>query len=373
MQLIQASIQLLDAWMTVRNGFLTKGMQQLQLSLDTFISCHSSWNIILNQMFIAETNRMLGNYDKAKENILAALEAYKEGDFFSTNEMTAIHANCQSILGAIDIELGEMEQARSNLLTSLATHQRLGTDWGTIQPLLGLGKLAYKNGEFIVARDYYLQAMTTAEKIIDHRGMALIHNNLAAVYEVIAQPTESYHHLLTSLQYCRETGDRRLTAVILNNLAYHHFRFLDNYPQAIHTYQESIQLFLDLGDLRGCAYSFYDLSKAYLKVGLLAEAHDYCSRALQTAMTLDSTPMILHALHGFVNLFARTGDLTRALQLCCLVENHPQADADTRNRAIVSRSEIETQLPPGAVASSEHWAESANLQDVIDRLILKNK
>ena len=184
---------------------------------------------------------------------------------------------------------------------------------------MGLGRLAFHQGEFLQARDLYLQALEKATNIYDHRGMALIHNNLSAVNEVIVNIPESLHHILTALKLCKETGDRRLTAVILNNLAYQQLRYLNQPAEAIRTYHECMEIFSDLGDLRGITYTSYDISKAYLKVGLLDEAWNYCLRSLNTAMTLDSIPLILHALHGFANLFANTQQPERALRLCYLI------------------------------------------------------
>ena len=141
---------------------------------------------------------------------------------------------------------------------------------------------------------------------------------------------ESHHHVVTALKLSKETGDRRLTAVILNNLAYQQLKYLDQPAEAIRTYQECLAIFSEIGDLRGITYTSYDVSKAYLKVGLLDETWKYCLQSLNTAMTLDSTPLILHALHGFANLFAHVNDTERALRLCFLIANHPQVDPDTQ-------------------------------------------
>ena len=94
---------------------------------------------------------------------------------------------------------------------------------------------------------------------------------------MIVNTPESIHHLLTALKLCKETGDRRLTAVILNNLAYQQLRYLNQPAEAIRTYHECLEIFSDLGDLRGITYTSYDISKAYLKVGLLDEAWNYCA------------------------------------------------------------------------------------------------
>jgi hypothetical protein len=171
------------------------------------------------------------------------------------------------------------------------------------------------------------------------------------------------------LKLCRETGDRRLTAVILNNLAYQKLRFLNQPSEAIRNYHECIEIFSSTEDLRGIAYSFYDISKAYIKVGLLDEAWNYCVKSLNTAMTLDSIPLILHSIHGFANLFAHTNFQERALGLCFLITNHPLVQPDTQKRAIVTRVVLESSIPYDIVQSARKRAETAILQEVINQLM----
>jgi predicted ATPase/DNA-binding SARP family transcriptional activator len=373
LDLIRASMQQLSAWMTIKNGFVSEGIQGLTECIETFRLHNASWDIALTLMFLTEAHRTTGNIHQAKNHIEDALNILRGDDIPKSNYVVAFTAHCQSILGTILMEMGDLVQARKNLDASLATHNRIGTYYGTIHPLMGLGKLAYFQGEFIQARDLFLQAMETATKIYDRRGMALLHNNLGAVYEEIVNISESYHHVSSALKLCRETGDRRLTAVILNNLAYHQLRYLHQPAEAIRTYHECIEMFSELGDLRGITYTSYDVSKAYLKVGLADEAWNYCLRSLHTAMTLDSTPLILHSLHGFAHLFAQTKEHERALRLCYLIVNHPQVQPDTQKRAIVSRAELETILPPGIIQSARNWGESAILQEVIDQILIDSK
>lgn len=367
--LIHASMQQYEAWLTIRTGFITEGLPALSECLETFRLYNSPWDVAKTMLFLAEANVFLGNFQQGKIFIENALQLIHDANLPKTNFIVTIRARCQSILGTIFIELGDFEQAQVNLQASLATHLKLESHYWTIHPLLGLGRLAYFQGEFTKARDLYLQALETATELYDQRGMAQINNNLGAVYENTLNLTESYHHVLTALKLCKETGDRRLTAVIYNNLAYHQLRYLQHPDEAIRTYHESIEIFSALGDLRGITYTYYDISQAYLQVGLVDEAWNYCSRSLHTAMTLDSTSLILHALHGFANLYANMEQSERALRLCNLIMDHPLIEPDTKKRVIVSRIELETKLPPEIVQSARRWGISTNLQDVIDQIL----
>jgi len=366
---IHASMLLYEAWMRIKIGYTNEAIPVLLKCLETFRLYHSRWDIVLTLMFLADAHCITGNHQQGKIFIENALQLILASSLPNLNRIIAINANCQSILGTIFIELGDFEQAQYNLQASLATHRKIGTHYGSIRSLLGLGKLAYLKGEFLHARDLYLQALETATNIYDQRGMALIHNNLGAIYECLTDINETYHHTLSALKLCQETGDRRTTALILNNLAYHQLRYLHQPAEAIRTYQESIEVFSSIGDLRGIFYTSYDIIKVYLQVGLVDEATAYCFQVLNTALTLDSTSLILHSLHAFVTLYSSTNQLERALGLCNLIEKHPQIEADTQKKVIVSRSVLETMLEPDMIGAARLWAESANLQNVIDQIL----
>jgi predicted ATPase/DNA-binding SARP family transcriptional activator len=368
LEIIRGSMQQLSAWMKCRNGFVTEAIEGLTECLQTFRLHNSQWDIAITLQFLAEAYRIKREPKRAIIYIEEALELLRLDSIPKSNYSIAILAHCQSILGFLLTQIGDHEQARQNLLTSLAIHKQLGTHYGTIRPLMGLGSLAYLQGDFLESRDLYIQALETATKINDQRDMALIHNNLGAIYEVIANTIESYHHVLSALKLCQETGDHRLSAVTLNNLAYQQLRFLNQPAEAIRTYHEAIEIFTNLGDLRGITYSYYDISKAYIKVGLVDEAWNYCVQSLNTAMTLDSTPLILHTLHGFANLYASIKEYHQALRLCYLIINHPDVESDTQKRAIVTKVELEFVVSHELIQSSRNWAESASLQDVIEQI-----
>lgn len=371
LNLLRNSMQQAEAWLTVRNGFVSEGLQKLATCLDAYRQFGSPWDIAMTMMYLADGYRILGQDQRGKEYIEGALQAIWSADLPKSNFFVAVTAHCQAILGTILIKLGDLEQARLNLETSLSVHTRLGTHYGTIHPLTGLAQLAYLQGELFKSRDLYLQALETATKLMDQRGMALIHNNLGAVYEDLTDVAASYHHVLSALKLCKETGDRRLSAVILNNLAYHQLQYLRQAPEAIRTYHEAIETFSDLGDLRGIAYTYYDLSKAYLQVGLVDEAWKSCLQSLQTAMTLDNQSMILHTLHGFTNLFTDTEQYERALRLCCLLLCQPRLEADTQRRLIVTKLNLEAKLTPEVILTAGNWGKVTNLQDVIDQLLVE--
>ncbi len=373
LELIRAGMLMRTAYMAIKSGFITLGIPDLFESLGTFRQFNSRWDIIEALLYLTEAYRGMHQYQQARGYIEEALQLLGNDASPKDTYAIAFTAHCQAIFGFVLMELGEDDQARTNFDESLAVHTRLGTSYGSINPLMGLGRLAFSKGEFVHARDVYLQALETALNIYDQHGMALLHNNLAGVYEAISNFPESHQHMASAIELCRETGDRRLLAILINNLAFCQMKHLHQPAEAIRTYQESLAIFHEIGDLRGITYTSYDISRAYLKVGLVDEARNYTLRSLQTAMTLDSTALILHSVHGLVYLFTHLNHHERALRLSYLIANHPLVEPDTQKRAIVSSGELETNLAPEIVRSAHTWADTANLPDVIDQILTEIK
>ena len=373
LELCRAFMQQLSGWMTYRTGITAEAVKSLNEALLVFRKHDSVWGIALTLQFLAEICRASGQLQQGNDYIKEAIALLQQDSTEKSNYVLAFTAHCQSILGTILAQSDEYEQARRNLQTSLATHRELGTHYGTIHPLMGLGLLAYLQEDFIQAKEIYLQALTTASYCNDQRDQVLIHNRLAAVNEVMANTSETYRHVLSAFKLCQETGDHILTAVTLNNLAYQQLKFLHQPAESIWTYHKCLEIFSSSGDLRGMTYTSYDMSKAYLAIGLTEEAIEYCLKALHTAMTLDSIPLMLHTLHGMSIIAHSLQHDERALQLLNLIIHHPAVETDTLKRAIVSRAEWETSISPEICQSAQVWGKMVNLQDVIDQILAEGE
>jgi hypothetical protein len=146
-------------------------------------------------------------------------------------------------------------------------------------------------------------------------------------------------------------------------------RYDKNPSASIHSYRECLASFSELGDLRGIAYSSYDLSRVYLKSGDLDKAWYYCLRSLNVAISLESIPLQLHSLHGFAEYFAETGQPERALNLCYLIIDHPLVEPNTWQRATVTKSILETFLSREAIWSVRSKVVFGDYKEIIDQLL----
>ena len=166
MRLVETTMKQYVAWMTIKTGVISEGLQDLQECLEVFRSYNSSWNIVMSLMFMAEANRILGDFSIGKRHIEDALRLIHEIDLPKSNYSIAISAHCQTILGLLLIEMGDFDQARMNLQASLAVHLNIGTHYGSIAPLQGLGKIAYFQGDYIKAKELYPASFRNSHKNI---------------------------------------------------------------------------------------------------------------------------------------------------------------------------------------------------------------
>ncbi len=79
--------------------------------------------------------------------------------------------------------------------------------------------------------------------------------------------------------------------------------------------------------------------------------------------------MVLHSLHGFANYYASIGQKERALKICYLIINHPEAEEDTSKRAIVSKAIIEATLSIDLLHSLQSTIDLPDLQEVVDQIL----
>ncbi|NJD59894.1 MAG: hypothetical protein C3F13_11845 [Anaerolineales bacterium] len=368
-EITRYSLRQLSAWMDFRKGYVSRALPEIDECLEYFRSHDAKWETAMTLFYLSVIHQALNHIHLAKDLILESIELLERDGGTKSNYVLAIIANCQTTLGGILVRLDQYSQAKSYLNMSLTTHNKLGTTYGALHSLMGLGRLANLESKYMQARDLFLQALELAGGLFNHRDMVSIHNNLSSVYESMAHISLSYHHIQIALKLCKESGDRRLTAVILNNLAYEQLRYHNQPTTAIRTYQECLEIFSEVGDLRGIAFSCYDISKAYLKVGLLEDAWSYNLRSINTAMTLDDISLVLHALHGFANFFVEVNLPERGLGLCYLIEHHPQVDRDTQKRAIVTRAFVEASLDNITKQSVRVWGENADLQETINQIM----
>jgi len=317
MQRIWAMLLAQQAWFSFHIGRQEEARALLERSLDLLHTLNRPAERIFPLNRLAAVNYHVGDYAPATALAQEALRLSRaEGD--RDGEAVAL-----TVLGQIAYLVGEYAAAKHYCRESMEIERRLGNNWGTVFNLINLGRVAYALGEYAEARRQFLESLTIRHAMADTRGIALCLNHL---------------------------GETAAAA--------------DNHVEARRLYQESLALFREIGHLAGAAMALTRLGDTTLALGDAGEAARHFRQALATAQQAQALPQALAALVGIATVRIES-DPGLAATLARLVEHHPAATQETRERAAHLRNR-ERSL---ATAAATGPAETAPLPQELDALI----
>ncbi len=306
-----------QAWFIFHIGRQEEARALLERSLELLTTLDRPADRIFPLNRLAAVKYHTGDYAPATELAQEALRLSRaEGD--RDGEAVAL-----TVLGQIAYLVGEYAEARRYCRESMAVERSLGNQWGTVFNLINLGRVAYALGEYAEARHQFLESLTIRHALADTRGIALCLNHLG------------------------ETAAAD-----------------GNHVEARRLYRESLALFREIGHLAGAAMALSRLGDTLLALGDTKEAAQHFQQALATAQQAQALPQALAALAGIATVHIES-DPGLADTLARLVEQHPAATQETRERAAQLRRQEQT---PSAEAAPQP-AETAELPEDLDELI----
>jgi tetratricopeptide (TPR) repeat protein len=160
-------------------------------------------------------------------------------------------------------------------------------------------------------------------------------------------------------------GDRRVSATAQVNLGYIHFSHLNNPKEAVYHYQQGVELFREIGHIRGLAYSLRDLGLAHLAAEEPQKARESLSDALKFAWELNDRPMCLYFILAFAEYFANQNIFRQALELVTLVSEHNETLPDQKEQANQLKTQFERQFDLETVQSIRQNPPVLRLEKVI--------
>lgn len=279
-----------QGWFTFHLGQQVAAQALLAQSLTILRSAGVVTELIFPLNYLAAVTSYLGEYAVAQQLCHEALALSR-----STGDQHGA-AIANNILGQIAYLQGRYGEARQHCQTSLAWERASGNRWGMAFSLTNLGKVAYVLGDYQEARTRFQEGLRIRQAMRDTRGIGLCLNQL---------------------------GD---TAAALGD-----------YAEAEQRYHASQQLFQQIGNQWGVAASLTRLGYHALALNDPPAARRFFHTALQIAHETRAVPCMLEALMGFAALLTET-DPSQAVNLAFLVEQHPAATKESKDRAAEVRS-----------------------------------
>jgi predicted ATPase len=211
---------------------------------------------------IAELNH--GDFGQARSYYQNAFELAQQSD----NKV--LTADALRLLGAVHIELGNYHQARTFYENSEVLYDELGHLQGRAKALTNLATVLTYLGEHSKAQEVNHQGLEIFRAVGDTHGIGIALLNLGFVQEADdRQKGNAYYQ--QSLQIFRDLGDQRMVSHLLNNLAANYQKLCEPH-KAQPLLEESLGLQNYIGDVSLIAHALFIFSQVKRDLGHHASA-----------------------------------------------------------------------------------------------------
>lgn len=249
---------------------------------------------------------------------------------------SADRAKALSYAGRLAWRQGDSLVAEELSQQALAIYSDLGDKSGSAMALHILGVVALGHGDYSAARARYEQSLAIRRDLGDNEGIAALLGNLGLVAYSQGDYPAARALYNESLDILRALGDRWSISIRLHNLAGVSFTQGD-YHLAGDLYRESLEIARELGDRDGVAASLCNLGWVSHQQGDYLAARPLFEQGLTIARELGARATIAETLIGMGQMTLRQGD--------------PQAAGDILRDALDVARELEDKA---IIASALH-------------------
>jgi two-component system, NarL family, sensor histidine kinase UhpB len=189
-----------------------------------------------------------------------------------------------------------------------------------LQKLLGdayasLGALYANQVKILQSLDYDYKCLKIREQLNDKTGMAEALNNIAFIHDYYLEDyTHALETYLQALKYIKETGDKYGESTLLHNIADIYGRQGDT-ALALNYHLRSLKMREEIGDKQAISNALNSLSIIYREKKDLDRAFEYGEKSLQLRREIGDKRGIAYALRNLGEAYLAKGDIAKALEL----------------------------------------------------------
>jgi len=206
---------------------------------------------------------------------------------------------------------GDLGTARRHIDQSIALCEEIGDDVGLANALIDLGNIVDDQGDHVAGRAHYERSLRCAQAVSYARGIMRARVSLGVVAHELGELEEARIHYESSLSMARELGDRRIEAILLQNLA-----TIESLPERERELlTECLALTRPLGHWPALIGNLCHLGDVCLEVGDFAAARLHLTESLRLSMEQGMQPRAVMALESFARLAIVESDVGRAARL----------------------------------------------------------
>jgi len=303
---------------------------------------------------------------------------------------------------------GESSRARALLQDALSQATEVGDDWNRAFTLWVLSMSPLRSGEYAESEGYLRQAIAVGDRLGDQWRKAWCLHALSDVLRMTGEYEEAESAAQEELRIRRELGDPQgidSALMVLGHAEaalgkyeqasqhYHdglafaaeyggptiRYQYLFGmgtvaagqgaYAEAAELLEEAATLARDMGDLQVALRAFIRLGHAVSALGKTQRAAECFRQASREAMKATFTATALGALVGVASLSAGEGELKQAAELIALALHHHATHHEDRVRAQELLAELESELPPDALAAATERGQARGLEEVVTAIL----
>ena len=229
-----------------------------------------------------------------------AVAVYRDRCQMPDNWATATVEDVQDYLEAFYhlCQLGEYEQA-FDVLRDRGDYEQSISQF-----------LEFRGYNFLVV-ELYLQLVKYLPNRQNRRYTSSL-NNLGIAYKSLGDYQKAIDYYQQSLQIFEEIGERSGIAKSFNNLG-SAYNFLGEYQEAINYHQQSLQIFEEIGERSGIAASLGNLGNAYRSLRDYEKAIDYYQQSLQMFEEIGERSGIANSLCNLGSAYKSLRDYQKAI------------------------------------------------------------
>jgi eukaryotic-like serine/threonine-protein kinase len=201
---------------------------------------------------------------------------------------------------------GSFDEARNYL------KKVLGKDPKFVDALLASGRVEIKGGNSQVGLEFLTRGLALAIQLENNEEKAAILQAMGVAYRRLGKQDEALHHYQQSLEIRQVLGDKRGMAVSFNQIAQVQDE-VGKSDEALKDYKEALRLRREIGDKKGVGDSLIDLGAFYHDRGHYDEALKFFKESLQIERELGDESNQSLCLNNIGSCYSYKGEYEEAL------------------------------------------------------------
>jgi len=188
-----------------------------------------------------------------------------------------------------------------------------------------IGQAYYQESDYPKALSYFLSSLKIAEKIKDHRALAIAYEGLGLVYFQQRSYVKSLDYSERGLRQFREMDARAEAAQQLTNLA-NCYTMMKQSDKALASYQEALNISEQVHDQANCASALNNIGNLYKDMGKYADAARSVQQSLKIGQSIRYEHLIAVDMSTLAEIFiAVAKDKTKPIPVDTIFPGNRQA------------------------------------------------